>query len=222
MINILVLEDDIKLNQTVCTYLNDSGFHAKGCLSANAAYEEMYNNFYELIVSDIMMPEIDGFEFAESVRRVNKHIPILFMSAKDDLPSKQKGFQLGIDDYMVKPIELDELLLRVRALLRRANIEMERKLAVGNLKLDADAMTAVVSGEEIPVTTREFHILYKLLSYPNKTFSRAQLMDEFWGVDSETSLRAVDVYITKLRDKFSACDGFEIKTVRGLGYKAVL
>lgn len=222
MINILVLEDDIKLNQTVCTYLNDSGFHAKGVLSANDAYEEMYNNLYELIISDIMMPEVDGFEFAENVRRVNKHIPILFMSAKDDLPSKQKGFQLGIDDYMVKPIELDELLLRVRALLRRANIEMDRKLVVGNLELDADAMTATIAGEEIPATTREFNILYKLLSYPNKTFSRAQLMDEFWGVDSDTSLRAVDVYITKLRDKFSACDGFEIKTVRGLGYKAVL
>ena len=222
MINILVLEDDIKLNQTVCTYLNDSGFHAKGCLNANDAYEEMYNNLYELIISDIMMPEVDGFKFAENVRRVNKHIPILFMSAKDDLPSKQKGFQLGIDDYMVKPIELDELLLRVRALLRRANIEMDRKLVVGNLELDADAMTATISGEEIPATTREFNILYKLLSYPNKTFSRAQLMDEFWGVDSDTSLRAVDVYITKLRDKFSACDGFEIKTVRGLGYKVVL
>ena len=222
MINILVLEDDAKLNQTVCTYLNDSGFQAKGCLSANDAYEEMYHNLYELIISDIMMPEVDGFEFAENVRRVNKHIPILFMSAKDDLPSKQKGFLLGIDDYMVKPIELDELLLRVRALLRRANIEMDRKLVVGNLELDADAMTAMIDGEEIPATTREFHILYKLLSYPNKTFSRAQLMDEFWGVDSETSLRAVDVYITKLRDKFSACDGFQIKTVRGLGYKAVL
>lgn len=221
MINILVLEDDTKLNQTVCAYLNDSGFHAKGCLNANAAYEEMYNNLYELIISDIMMPEVDGFEFAENVRRVNKHIPILFMSAKDDLPSKQKGFQLGIDDYMVKPIELDELLLRVRALLRRASIEMDRKLVVGNLELDADAMTATIAEEEIPVTTREFNILYKLLSYPNKTFSRAQLMDEFWGVDSDTSLRAVDVYITKLRDKFSACDGFEIKTVRGLGYKAV-
>lgn len=222
MINILVVEDDVKLNQVVCTYLNDSGFQAKGCLNANAAYDEMYNNLYELIISDIMMPEIDGFEFAENVRRVNKQIPILFMSAKDDLPSKQKGFQLGIDDYMVKPIELDELLLRVRALLRRANIEMERRLIVGNLELDADAMTATVDGEEIPVTTREFNILYKLLSYPKKTISRAQLMDEFWGIESETSLRAVDVYITKLRDKFSGCDGFEIKTVRGLGYKAVL
>ena len=222
MIRILVLEDDAKLNQMVCTYLNDSVFQAKGCLHANDAYDEMYNSLFDLIISDIMMPDIDGFEFAENVRRVNKHIPILFMSAKDDLPSKQRGYQLGIDDYMVKPIQLDELLLRVRALLRRANIEMERKVVVGNLELDADGMSAAIDGEEIPVTTREFNILYKLLSYPKKTFSRAQLMDEFWGVDTDTSLRAVDVYITKLRDKFSACDGFEIKTVRGLGYKAVL
>lgn len=222
MVHILVVEDDARLNQAVCTYLNDSGFAAKGCLSARAVYDEMYNRLYDLVISDIMMPEIDGFALAESIRRVNGTIPILFMSARDDLPAKQRGFRLGIDDYMVKPIELDELLLRVRALLRRAHIEMERRLTVGNLELDADAMTAVVAGEEVPVTTREFNIVYKLLSYPNKTFSRAQLMDEFWGVESETSLRAVDVYITKLRDKFSACDGFEIRTVRGLGYKAVL
>ena len=222
MVHILVLEDDAKLNQLVCTYLNDSGFEAKGCLNANDAYDALYNNLYDLIISDIMMPEVDGFEFARTVRQVNKHIPILFMSARDDLPAKQKGFQLGIDDYMVKPIELSELLLRVRALLRRANIETERKITVGNLVLDADGLTAEIDGEEVPVTTREFNILYKLLSYPKKTFSRAQLMDEFWGVDSDASLRAVDVYITKLRDKFSACDGLTIKTVRGLGYKAVL
>lgn len=222
MIHILVVDDDKNLNQTVCTYLNDCGFETKGVLSVNEAYDEMYNNLYELIISDIMMPEIDGFEFAETVRQVNKQIPILFMSAKDDLPSKRKGFLVGIDDYMVKPVELAELEMRVRALLRRTNIEMERRLIVGNLEMDADGMTATIDGEEIPVTTREFNILYKLLSYPKKTFTRAQLMDEFWGLDSGTSLRAVDVYVTKLRDKFSTCDGFEIKTVRGLGYKAVL
>lgn len=222
MIHILVVDDDSRLNQAVCTYLNDCGFEAKGVLSANDAYEEMYNNIYELIISDIMMPAADGFEFAETVRQINKQIPILFMSAKDDLTSKQRGYKLGIDDYMVKPIELAELEMRVRALLRRANIEMERRLTVGNLEMDADGMTAAIDGEEITVTTREFNILYKLLSYPKKTFSRSQLMDEFWGLDSSTSLRAVDVYITKLRDKFSSCDGFEIKTVRGLGYKAVL
>lgn len=222
MIHILVVEDDIKLNKIACTYLNDNGFIARGCLNANAAYDEMHNCLYDIIISDIMMPEIDGFEFAENVRLVNKSIPILFMSAKDDLPSKQKGFQLGIDDYMVKPIELAELLLRIRALLRRANIETERKLTVGNLILDADGMTATIEREEIAITTREFNILYKLLSYPKKTFTRAQLMDEFWGIGSDTSLRAVDVYVTKLRDKFSDCHSFQIITVRGLGYKAVL
>lgn len=222
MIHILVVEDDERLNRIVCTYLNDSGFQAKGCLSAGEAYDEMYSQLYDLIISDIMMPEIDGFEFARTVRKVNKRIPILFMSAKDDLPSKQKGFQLGIDDYMVKPIDLEELVLRVRALLRRANIETERKITVGNLVLDGDGMSAEVNGEEISLTTREFNIIYKLLSYPKKTFSRAQLMDEFWDVDSDTSLRAVDVYMTKLRNKLADCDGFKLVTVRGLGYKAVL
>ena len=222
MIHILVVEDDEKLNRIVCTYLNDSGFQAKGCRGAREAYDEMYDQLYDLIISDIMMPEIDGFEFARTVRKVNQRIPILFMSARDDLPSKKKGFQLGIDDYMVKPVDLDELVLRVRALLRRANIEMERKITVGNLVLDADGMSAEVDGEEINLTTREFNIIFKLLSYPKKTFSRAQLMDEFWDLDSDTSLRAVDVYMTKLRNKLSGCDGFKIVTVRGLGYKAVL
>lgn len=222
MIRILVVDDDPKLTQAACTYLNDSGYEAKGCLSAEAAYDAMYSQLYDLIISDIMMPGTDGFAFAETVRGLNRTIPILFVSARDDLPAKQKGFDLGIDDYMVKPIDFSELLMRVRALLRRANIEASRRLTAGGLVLDADGLTAVLDGVEIPVTTREFNILYKLLSYPNRTFSRSQLMDEFWGVESDTGLRAVDVYITKLRDKFSGCSGFTIKTVRGLGYKAVL
>ncbi|MGI6006484.1 MAG: response regulator transcription factor [Ruminococcus sp.] len=222
MVHILVVEDDEKLNRIVCTYLNDSGFQTMGCLNAQDAYDEMYNQLYDLIISDIMMPEIDGFEFARTVRKINQKIPILFISARDDLTSKQKGFRLGIDDYMVKPVDLEELVLRVRALLRRANIEAERKIRVGNLELDADGMSAEVNGEEISLTTREFNIIYKLLSYPKKTFSRVQLMDEFWDVDSDTSPRAVDVYMTKLRNKLSECDGFKIVTVRGLGYKAVL
>jgi len=222
MINILVVDDDSKLNQLVCKYLSDNGYNAKGCLNPQEAYDLMFNAQYDLIVSDIMMPKIDGFEFAETVRRLDKTIPILFMSARDDISSKQKGFRLGVDDYMVKPIDLDELVMRVGALLRRANIAVEKKLTVGNLSLDGDAMSANISGEEIPITVREFNILYKLLSYPSRTFSRAQLMDEFWGVDSDTRLRAVDVYITKLREKFSACDGFNIVTVHGMGYKAVL
>ena len=222
MIKILVVDDDARLTQSVCTFLNDSGYDAKGCLSAQAAYDAMYSHIYDLIISDIMMPGVDGFEFAETVRSLNRSVPILFVSARDDIPAKQRGFDLGIDDYMVKPIEFSELLMRVRALLRRANIEAGRRMTVGSLTLDADALTAAVNGEDIPVTTREFNILYKLLSYPNHAFSRSQLMDEFWGVESDTGLRAVDVYITKLRDKFSICPDFEIKTIRGLGYKAVV
>ena len=222
MIKILVVEDDIQLNRAVCTYLNDYGFYAKGCLNVNEGYNAMYNNLYDMIITDIMMPEIDGFEFAKSVRNINKNIPIMFMTAKEDMHSKQKGYQIGIDDYMVKPINLDELILRVNALLRRAHIENDRKLTAGNLSMDADAMSASINGEELILTTREFNILYKLLSYPSKTFSRAQLMDEFWDLDTSSNLRAVDVYITKLREKLSECDGFQIVTVRGLGYKVVL
>ena len=222
MIHILVVEDDEKLNRAVCTYLRANGYEAKGVLSASDAYDAMYSQLYDFIISDIMMPGIDGFEFAKTVRELNKNVPLLFMSARDDLAAKREGFQIGIDDYIVKPFELDELLMRVQALLRRAHIEQERRLTVGNLTLDADAMTANAGGADIPLTTREFNIIFKLLSYPNKTFSRAQLMDEFWGMESDASLRAVDVYITKLRDKLSGCNGFEIKTVRGLGYKAVV
>lgn len=222
MIKILVVDDDKDLNRLVCGYLNDCGFSAKGCLSVNEAYDEMYSNLYDLIISDIMMPKIDGFEFAKTIRDLNSNIPILFLSARDDLSAKEKGFRLGIDDYMVKPVELAEMEMRVRALLRRANIAESKKLTVGNLILDADGFTAVINGESMPISSREFNILFKLLSYPNKTFSRAQLMDEFWGIDSDASLRSVDVYITRLRDKLSECDGFEIKTVRGIGYKAVL
>ena len=222
MVNILVVEDDVKLNNIVCIYLNDNGYNATGCFNPSEAYNFMYNSLYDLIISDIMMPEIDGFEFAETVRKINQTIPILFMTALDDIKSKQKGFRAGIDDYMVKPINMDELLMRVGALLRRANIANEKKLTVGSLIMNADEMTATVDGEEIPVTVREFNILYKMLSYPKHTFARAQLMDEFWGMESNTSLRSVDVYITKLRDKFSCCKDFKIVTVHGLGYKAVL
>ena len=222
MINILVVEDDTKLNRIVCDYLSNNGYYTKGCLNANDAYDAMYGVLYDLIISDIMMPGVDGFEFAETVRSLNQTIPILFMTARDDIASKQKGFRAGIDDYMVKPVDLDELVLRVGALLRRANILDQKSMNVGNLTLDADAVSATIGGEEIPITLREFNILFKLLSYPKKTFSRAQLMAEFWGMETDTSLRAVDVYINKLREKLSDCDGFEIVTVRGLGYKAVL
>ena len=222
MFKILVVEDDRALNRTVCAFLNQSGYEATGCPSPAEAYDAMYDTTFDLIVSDIMMPGADGFEFARNVRALNENIPILFMTAKDDIASKQRGYRIGVDDYMVKPIDLDELFLRIGALLRRAKIASSRKLEVGSFTMDADEFAAELNGEEIPLTKREFNILYKLLSYPKKTFTRQQLMDEFWDADSETAPRAVDVYMTKLRSKLAACDDFEIKTVHGLGYKAVL
>ena len=223
MFRILVVEDDRDLNRAVCSFSNKNGYEAVGCLSANEAYDAMYGgNLFDLIISDIMMPGIDGFEFAETVREQNEHIPILFMTARDDFAAKQRGFKLGIDDYMVKPVDLDEMLLHIGALMRRANIANARKLTVGSLTLDADERSAILNGEEIPLTVREFNLIYKLLSYPKKTFTRSALMDEFWDMSSNTSSRTVDVYMTKLRDKFSECHDFEIVTVHGLGYKAVI
>ncbi len=222
MFKILIVEDDAALNRSVCRFLNGSGYEATGCLCARDAYDSMYENVFDLIISDIMMPDIDGFEFAKNVRALNENIPILFMTAKDDIASKQRGFRIGVDDYMVKPVDLDELFLRVGALLRRAKIASSRQINVGDFRMDADEYTAYLGDEEISLTKREFNILYKLLSYPKKTFTRTQLMDEFWDADTDTAPRAVDVYMTKLRSKLSACDDFEIVTVHGLGYKAVI
>lgn len=222
MFKILVVEDDRDLNKTVCSFLNQNGYEAIGCLGAEDAYDAMYETVFDLIISDIMMPYIDGFEFVKTVRSLNENIPILFMTARDDFASKQRGFRVGIDDYMIKPIDLDELFLRIGALLRRAKIASERKLSIGNFTMDADEHTAYLNNEEILLTTREFSLLYKFLSYPKKTFTRTQLMDEFWDVESMSGPRTVDVYMTKLRAKLSDCDSFEIVTVHGLGYKAVI
>jgi DNA-binding response OmpR family regulator len=222
MIDILVLEDDARLNHTVCVYLERAGFRAVGCARANDAYNALYEKHFDLIVSDIMLPNIDGFEFAETVRRLDAEIPILYMTARDDMASKERGYRLGIDDYLVKPFDLGELVLRIGALLRRARIAAEKRIELGNLVLDDDAMTAVVNGAEIPVTVREFNILFKLLQNLGRAFTRASLMDEFWEPESEAGPRAVDVYITRLRDKLSDSRGFKIVTVHGLGYKAVL
>lgn len=224
MNKILVLEDDAGLNLTVSAFLRKNGYEVVSCTHANDAYNEMYNTLFDLIISDVMLPQIDGFEFAETVRKINQAIPIIFMTARDDFSSKQKGFAAGIDDYLVKPVDLNELLLRITAILRRANIAQSKKLTQGSLTLDADAVSANSNGQEIQLTAREFNLLYKLLSYPNKTFTRIQLMDEFWDADSNATPRAVDVYITKIREKLSSASvsGFEIATVHGLGYKAVV
>ena len=222
MYKILVVEDDSRLNQAVCNFLNVSGYVATGTPNALAAYDEIYHTKFDLIISDIMMPEVDGFEFAETIRQNDQATPILFMTAKDDMPSKSKGFMAGIDDYMVKPVNFEELLLRIGALLRRAGIHTNKNLSIGNFIMNAEQMTISADGEDIPVTVREFNILFKLLSYPKKAFSRAQLMEEFWDADSDTTLRAVDMYIAKLRDKFADRPEFKIVTVYGMGYKAVI
>ncbi len=222
MFKVLVVEDDKDLNKTVCSYLNTSGYEAVGCLNAEDAYDAMYENMFDIIISDIMMPGIDGYEFAKSVRELNENIPILFMTARDDFASKQRGYRIGVDDYMVKPVDLDEMFLRIGALLRRAKIATSRSISVGSFSMDMDEHTAYLKEEEIQLTTREFNILYKMLSYPKKTFTRTQLMDEFWDADTLSGTRTVDVYMTKLRSKLEECDDFEIVTVHGLGYKAVI
>ena len=223
MFKLLVVEDDQELNRAVCSFLRRNGYDPLGCLSANEAYDAMYGGtVFDLIISDIMMPGVDGFEFAETVRELDKSIPILFMTARDDFAAKQRGFRLGIDDYLTKPVDLEELLLHVMALLRRAGVATSHKLEVGALVLDADERTAVLNGEEVPLTVREFNLLYKLLSYPKKAFTRSQLMDEFWDGETGSGPRTVDVYMTKLRQKFAGCEDFEIVTVHGLGYKAVI
>ena len=222
MFKVLVVEDDRELNRSVCSFLNQSGYEAVGCLDADSAYDEMYEHTFDIIISDIMMPGTDGFEFVKTVRTLNENIPILFMTARDDFAAKQRGYRVGVDDYMVKPIDLDELGLRIGALLRRAKIASSRRLTIGSFTLDADEHTAYLNDEEIPLTAREFSLIYKLLSYPKKTFTRTQLMDEFWDADTASGPRTVDVYMTKLRGKLSACKDFEIVTVHGLGYKAVL
>ncbi len=222
MIRILVVEDDRNLNRSVCSYLKQNGYETTGCLNAQDAYDALYESMFDLIISDIMMPGVDGFEFARNVRSMNTEVPILFMTARDDIMSKQRGYRVGIDDYMVKPVDLDELVLRIGALLRRYHISSSHRLEIGSFVMDVDEHTASLNDEEIPLTLREFNILYKLLSYPKKTFTRQQLMDEFWDTETTSGPRTVDVYMTKLRAKLSDCEDFEIQTVHGLGYKAVM
>lgn len=222
MFKILVVEDDRKLNKSVCIFLENNGYNTVGCYNVDEAYDAIYENVFDLVISDIMMPGIDGFEFAKAIRATNSDIPIIFMSARDDFDAKQKGYKIGIDDFMVKPVNLEELLLRMGALLRRSKIASSRTLEIGSFVMDMDEHTAYLDGEEISLTLREFDLLYKLLSYPKKTFTRTHLMDEFWAADTDSSTRTVDVYITKLRGKLADCKDFEIVTVHGLGYKAVI
>ena len=222
MIKILLAEDDKDLNALVCARLVAEGYEAIPCADGQEAIDALGSREVDLVITDIMMPRVDGFALAEYIRETDTKLPILFLTALDDKPSKQRGFAIGIDDYAAKPFDTDLLMLRVGALLRRANIERTRELAVGNLRMNKDEHTAYLDGEELPLTVREFDILFKLLSFPKRTFTRKQLMDEFWDYDSSATSRTVDVYIAKLREKTADCTGFDLVTVHGLGYQAVL
>ncbi len=222
MVKILVVEDDKAMNGLVSTCLRENGYEVKSCFDGVEALEALEESAYALIVSDVMMSRMNGFALAESIRMTDKQTPILFMTAKDDKTSKLYGYKLGIDDYVTKPFDIDVLMLKIAALLRRAGIEAKKEIRVGDFVMNAEEHSATLAGEEIPLTVREFDLLFKLLSYPKKTFTRSALMEEFWDYDSSATSRTVDVYMAKLREKTAACEGFEILTVHGLGYKAVL
>lgn len=221
MINILVVEDDSTFCKVVCTFLTKNGYTAIPAADGEQALAVLDREHIDLIVSDIMMPKMDGYELTRQLRDADFRLPILMITAKDRFEDMQTGFLAGTDDYMVKPIDLNEMLLRIGALLRRAKIANEHRLTFGKTVLDYDSLTITVSGESLMLPQKEFLLLFKLLSYPGKIFTRSQLMDEIWGMDSETDIRTVDVHINRLREHFRNSADFEIITVRGLGYKAV-
>ncbi|MBE5737660.1 MAG: response regulator transcription factor [Clostridiales bacterium] len=222
MIKVFVVEDDVDLNRFVCSSLRSAGYDVVSCFDGLQAIEKMDEEKCDLLLTDIMMPKMNGFELAESVRMTDKSMPIIFMTAKDDKQSKMLGYNIGIDEYVTKPFDVDVLLMTIKAILRRAKIETEKEITIGNFTMNIEERTATLDGQEIALTVREFDILFKMLSYPKKTFTRSALMAEFWDYDSSTTSRTVDVYMAKLREKTADCNGFEIATVHGLGYKVVL
>lgn len=221
MFNILVVEDNADMRELFCTILSNNGYNSIPACNGEDALEIMDKKYIDLIVADIMMPNMDGFELVKAIRNAKYDLPILIVTAKDQFEDMQQAFHIGSDDYMIKPINVNELILRVEALLRRAKISAEKKIVVGTTVLDYDALTVTQNGVESILPQKEFYLLYKLLSYPNKIFTRQQLMDEIWGMFSQTDERTVNTHINRLRDRFSNCRDFEIVTVRGLGYKAV-
>ncbi len=221
MFKILVVEDDKELRGLFCTVLGKNGYQAIGAEDGVSALEILDKEYIDLMISDIMMPNVDGYTLTRRLRESNFHLPILMITAKDSFADKQEGFLAGADDYMVKPIDVNEMILRVGALLRRAQIINERMLRVGNTVLEYDSLTVYTGETQAVLPQKEFYLLYKLIASPNHIFTRQQLMNEIWGMDSETEARTVDVHIGRLRDRFRDNNDFEIVTIRGLGYKAV-
>ena len=222
MVNILLAEDDKDLNLLTSTYLKKAGFNVVAVYNGLDALNKFYEEKFDLVLSDIMMPLCDGFELAKDIRSYDKVIPIIFLSARDDKPTKQMGYRIGVDDYITKPFDLDELVLKINAICRRLNINQIQEIVVGNLRMNNEERIAVVDDEELNLSVREFNILYHLLQNPKKTFTRGKLMEDFWDYDSSATSRTVDVYMVKLRDKTKNCNGFSIETVHGLGYKVIL
>ena len=223
MPNIIVCEDDKSLNNLISTVLRNDGHTVISAFNGREALEQFDCAHVDMLVSDIMMPEIDGYELLESLRSVNNNIPVLFITAKGTFSDKSKGFNLGVDDYMVKPIDIKELVLRVNALLRRSKISNERRIVIGGTVLDSDAYT-VTEADDISVTLpqKEFLLLFKLLSYPDRVFTRFEIMDEIWGYESESDEKTINVHISKLRSRYENNPDFSIETVRGIGYKAII
>lgn len=222
MINILVIEDDESLSKLYEIVLHKEGYGVFRAEDGRTAFEILEKKHIDLVITDIMMPVMGGYEFIRTLREQDSRIPVLIITAKDDYMSKNTGFTLGTDDYMVKPVDLDEMILRIRALLRRANVMAERRLDVGGTLLDYDAFTVTKDGVSQMLPQKEFLLLYKLLSTPNKIFTRFQLMDEIWGRDTKSDPQTVDVHINRLRKRFQENNDFSIVTVRGLGFKAVI
>ena len=221
MFKILIVEDDKELNKTVCSFLNHSGYEATGCLNANDAYDALYENMFDLIISDIMMPVTDGYELVRSLRDAGNTTPVMMITAKDAFDDMRLGFLSGTDDYMVKPVNVNEMVLRVGALLRRAQMINDRRITMGNTILECDTFSVKTPSETVVLPQKEFMLLYKMASYPGKIFTRQQLMDDVWGYESDSDTHTVDVHIGRLRDRFRTNEDFKIVTMRGVGYKVV-
>lgn len=221
MFKILVAEDDAELQQLFCRVLTRSGYTAIGVPDGVAALETLEKEYIDLIVSDIMMPRMDGYTLVRSLRDTGNNIPVLMITAKDSFQDMQFGFLAGTDDYMVKPVNVNEMVLRIQALLRRAQMVADRRQSIGTTSFEFDSFTVRRESDTLVLPQKEFLLLYKLVSSPGHIFTRQQLMDDIWGVDSQTDPRTVDVHINRLRDHFRENPDFEIVTVRGIGYKAV-
>jgi len=221
MTHILVVEDDGEICQLYSRVLTKNGYQVTGVANGQMALDAIDQNYYDLIISDIMMPVMNGYELVRELRENGCNIPVMMITAKDAFDDKRQGFLSGTDDYMVKPIDVDEMVLRVGALLRRSKIINDRSLTIGSTVMDMDAFSVTADGESQTLPQKEFMLLYKLASYPGKIFTRNQLMDEIWGYDSPSDTHTVDVHIGRLRDRFRDNEDFKIVTIRGVGFKVV-